>query len=210
MFWYWGFIHFFYCTDVSLDAYPDSTSNFNIWRLSPFYTVVSCEFLPRVMKLKHPLFYSNYGCICSYAPSYCAVVMFYVRVYRPWRPLGLREVEAPTFSDIPLIDGGNVVSPTRWPLLPPGRFLVLISVRSWVDPRAIVRLEGLGKVKKSTSTGTRTGDLPPCSTVPQPTTLPRTPCFIIFPGISVAEFPQICLKTRQDKICLAPCAIPLQ
>jgi hypothetical protein len=28
--------------------------------------------------------------------------------YRPWRPLGLREVEAPTFSDIRLIDGGNV------------------------------------------------------------------------------------------------------
>jgi hypothetical protein len=23
--------------------------------------------------------------------------------YRPWRPLGLREVEAPTFSDIPLM-----------------------------------------------------------------------------------------------------------
>jgi hypothetical protein len=49
---------------------------------------------------------------------------------RPWRPLGLREVEAPTFSDIRLIDGGKVVSPTRRPLfLPPGRFLVLISVR---------------------------------------------------------------------------------
>jgi hypothetical protein len=42
--------------------------------------------------------------------------------------LRLREVEAPTFSDIRLTDGGEVVSPTRRPLLPPGRFLVLISV----------------------------------------------------------------------------------
>jgi hypothetical protein len=39
--------------------------------------------------------------------------------YRPWRPLGLREVEAPTFSDIRLIDGGRVVSPTRRPLFTP-------------------------------------------------------------------------------------------
>jgi hypothetical protein len=38
---------------------------------------------------------------------------------RPWRPLGLREVEAPTFSDIRLIDGGKIVSPTRRPLFTP-------------------------------------------------------------------------------------------
>jgi hypothetical protein len=32
-------------------------------------------------------------------------------------------------------------------LLPPGRLLILISVREWVDPRAMVRLEGLGQFK---------------------------------------------------------------
>jgi hypothetical protein len=36
-----------------------------------------------------------------------------------------------------------------------------------------VRLEGLGKLKKSTSSGAGTCDLPACSIVPQPTTPPR-------------------------------------
>jgi hypothetical protein len=38
--------------------------------------------------------------------------------------------------------------------LPPGRFVVVISVRGCADPRAIVRLEGLDEVKNSiTSSG---------------------------------------------------------
>jgi hypothetical protein len=36
-------------------------------------------------------------------------------VHRPWRPLGLREIEAPIFPDFRLTDGGKVVSPTRRP-----------------------------------------------------------------------------------------------
>jgi hypothetical protein len=41
-----------------------------------------------------------------------------------------------------------------------------------------MRLEGLGKLKRSHLIGTQSRDLPACSIVPQPTTLPRAPQLI--------------------------------
>jgi hypothetical protein len=101
---------------------------------------------------------------------------------RPWRPIGLWDVEALTFSR---------QSAHRWrwscqPYAPAALYpqehswyLLCISLRRWVEPRAIVRLKGLGQLKNHEKSNdliaNRTRDLPTCSIVPQPTKLPRGP-----------------------------------
>jgi hypothetical protein len=105
----------------------------------------------------------------------------------------LREVEAPTFSDIRLTDGGKVVSPTSRPLFTPRKIPGIHFCSRLSRLQGIVPLEGLGKFKQSTSPGTRTGNLPACSIVPQPTTLPRAP-----DNIYVICNVHLCHPSQQD------------
>jgi hypothetical protein len=69
-------------------------------------------------------------------------------------PYGSETSRLPHFLD-------NPVHRWRWgcqpyalaALYPSGWFLVLSSVRDWVNPRVLLQLEGLGHLKKSTSSG---------------------------------------------------------
>jgi hypothetical protein len=72
-----------------------------------------------------------------------------------------------------------------------------------VDPRAIARLEGTGKLKIFNDLiGTRTRYLPACSIVPQPTTLPRDPIIII-----IIIMPRQCSKIYDNHLPSLPVAV---
>jgi hypothetical protein len=103
------------------------------------------------------------------------VVKIKLSRYRPGQALGVPGGWGSRISRQSAHQGGKVVSPTHWPSLPQEGFLVLISVRGWVDARATMRPEGLSLKNCSDFIGNRTRDLPACIAVPQPNAPPRSP-----------------------------------
>jgi hypothetical protein len=96
------------------------------------------------------------------------------------RPLGFQEVEAPRISRQSALEGGKVVSPTHRPSLPQEGFLVLISAKRLSRPQGHNATGRIKSLKNSSdSLRNRTGDLPVCSAVPQPTAPPRTPVVVV-------------------------------
>ena len=96
----------------------------------------------------------------------------------PVQPWGFQEVEAARFQDNRHMKVVRLSAIRTGRLYPQAIFMILISLRGWVDPRAIVRPEELWQWRITvTPLGNRTLDLPACSAVPQPTAPPRAPVF---------------------------------
>jgi hypothetical protein len=87
--------------------------------------------------------------------------------------------------------------------LPPGRFLVLISVRGWVDPQVHNAAGRIRSIEKSNDLiRNRTRDLPACSRVPRPTALQRAHTQQLLPvqNISVCFIPRAA-SLMKEKSC---------
>ena len=88
------------------------------------------------------------------------------------RPWGFQEVQAPRFQDNRHMKVVRLSALRTSRIYPQEIFLVLISVRGWVQPQGHSAAGRIMSMKNSSDTiGNRTRDLPTCSAVPQPSTV---------------------------------------
>jgi hypothetical protein len=108
----------------------------------------------------------------------------------------------PHFLENRLIDGKEVMRLTRRQrFTPPGIVLVLISVRGWVNPSNIVRLEGLSKLKRKVNLPQRKSNLrlSDCGIVSQTTMLPRVSQRKTHKGKWTTALHRFCICSRKSR-----------
>ena len=81
----------------------------------------------------------------------------------PVWPRGFQKIQAPRFHDIRHMKVVRSSASRTGRLYPQEMFLVLIFTRVWVDPRAMVRSEGIAPQKSSDTAGNWSRDRPTSS-----------------------------------------------
>jgi len=126
-----------------------------------------------------PMFRANAAISVLRQPSRCAHIIIKVKqsLYRHWQAQRFPGSWESQISKYSAHENGKVVNCTHRPPSPPGEiFLVLISVKGWVDPQGYSAVGRIISMKNSSNTsGDRTRDLLANSTVPQPTGSTRAP-----------------------------------
>ena len=120
--------------------------------------------------------------------------------YRPEQALSLPAGSGCQISRPSAHESSKFISPTHRPSLPNEIFLVLNSISSWVNTRAVVRREGLRQYKICIdTTGKRTRNLPASSALPQPTAPSGVPFSCLsFLNPKQSSFRASCKSARQS------------
>jgi len=121
-----------------------------IWQMSclmlfsHLYLGLHCDLLFRGFQLNIFLTVLVSGILCTW-PNQLSLWALKIKQshYRPGQAWGFQEVEAPRFQDSRHMKVVRLSALYTGRLYPQKISLVLISVRVWVNPRAIVRPEGL-------------------------------------------------------------------